>query len=58
MGIGDREKAEDGASLSGQVQTNRWPVLPPLHPGQSGEHVAQRPQTVRERGSTNVKVEN
>lgn len=50
MGIGDREKAEDGASLSGQVQTNRWPVLPPLHPGQSGEHVAQRPQTVRERG--------
>lgn len=50
MGIEDQEKAEDGASLSGQVQANRWPVLPPVHPGQSGECAAQRPETVRERG--------
>ncbi|KAL7391762.1 hypothetical protein ABVT39_014327 [Epinephelus coioides] len=35
MGTEDQEKAEDSASLSGQVQTDCWPVLPPVHPRQS-----------------------
>ncbi|KAI3372700.1 hypothetical protein L3Q82_023161 [Scortum barcoo] len=37
MGIEDQEKAKDGASLSWEVQTNCWPVLPPVHPGQSAQ---------------------
>lgn len=49
MGIEDQEKAEDGGSLSGQIQTSCWPVLPPVHPRQSGECAAWRPETFRER---------
>lgn len=47
MGTEDQEDAEVGASFSGKVQTNRWTVLPPVHPRQSGECAALRPEKVK-----------
>uniref|UniRef100_A0A4W6CBL9 Glycerol-3-phosphate acyltransferase 2, mitochondrial n=1 Tax=Lates calcarifer TaxID=8187 RepID=A0A4W6CBL9_LATCA len=37
MGTEDQKKADDCASLSGQVQTSRGPVLPPVHPRQPAQ---------------------
>jgi len=38
MGYKDQEKGE--GSLSGKVQANCWPVLPPVYPRQPGECAA------------------
>lgn len=48
LGIKDQESAEDFTSLSWQVQTNCWPVLPPVHPRQSGKCAVMRLE--REKG--------
>lgn len=37
LGSEDQEEAQGGGSLLGQVQTQRGPVLPPVHPRKSGK---------------------
>lgn len=49
FGTEDQEKAEDGASLSGQVQTKCWPVLSHMHARQSGKCAVKRLCTIVER---------
>lgn len=49
FGTEDQEKAEDGASLSGQVQTKCWPVLSHMHTKQSGKCAVKRLCTIGER---------
>ena len=49
LGSEGQGEAEDCHSLPGQVQTHRRPVLPSVHPRQSGEQASYAKQTERER---------